>query len=61
MPFKLDHCDKPFVTESKHSLHLKMHCGEKQFKCDHCGIDKHMMVHNEEKPFQCTQCDKAFS
>ena len=53
MPFKLDHCDKPFVIESKHTPHRKMHSGEKQFKCDHC--DKTFLLKTKLTCHQKTQ------
>ncbi|KAJ4449362.1 hypothetical protein ANN_00760 [Periplaneta americana] len=48
---------------------MKMHTGEKHFKCEICGKEfitnehlvTHIRVHTGEKPYKCVICGRGFS
>jgi KRAB domain-containing zinc finger protein len=50
-------------------MHIGVHTGDKQHKCDQCmksfsrkqHLDMHIRVHTGVKPHKCDQCMKAFS
>ena len=45
--------------------HLKIHLGDKSYKCDQCdfasrhavSLKKHLNIHSGEKPYKCSNCD----
>ncbi|XP_071959194.1 uncharacterized protein [Antedon mediterranea] len=61
-------CENGFTDRYSYTQHIKMHRGEKIFKCGECGymapqkrhLMIHMRVHTGEKPYQCTDCDETF-
>ena len=63
-------CEKMFYTDENMRRHLKLHSGEKPFKCEEKDCDKafktpnglkfHMIAHSGEKPFTCSVCSKEF-
>ncbi|XP_033110981.1 zinc finger protein 143-like isoform X2 [Anneissia japonica] len=61
-------CENGFTDRYSYTQHIKMHRGEKIFKCGECGymapqkrhLMVHMRVHTGERPYQCTDCDESF-
>ena len=63
-------CNKIFQRKIQLKNHLKLHMGEKAFKCPHCqksfsekgNLKVHLRIHNNEKPYCCKfeNCGKRF-
>jgi KRAB domain-containing zinc finger protein len=64
-------CPKVLKTKHSHTLHMKLHAGQRAFKCTRCDddrrfIDKAQLVkhvnirHEKTKLFPCPECERVF-
>ena len=62
-------CRKTFLRPSALKVHMRIHSGDRPFKCPHCprtftqsgNLTVHLRKHSGEKPFACTICLKRFA
>nr|XP_057922978.1 early growth response protein 4-like [Doryrhamphus excisus] len=68
-PCSVDGCERSFSRSDELNRHVRVHTGQKPFKCSVCArsfsrsdhLTTHMRTHTGEKPFSCDVCGKRFA
>lgn len=68
--FKCPHCEVAFSNNGQLRGHIRIHTGERPFKCDEeqCGktftrneeLTRHKRIHTGIRPYACSHCGKCF-
>ena len=69
--FSCDICNKPFLSFSSLTVHMRTDSGDKLFKCSTCEksfaqsststLTTHMATHSRGKPYKICVCDISFT